>query len=97
MTSSMSTFIAKVGNAISAGSIPMILMITGYVENVEQSDSVKNWILILISLLPAASMLLCVVPMLFYDFVGDKRTKALAELEERRASENSEGTQEVLS
>ncbi len=97
MTSSMSTFIAKVGNAISAGSIPMILMITGYVENVEQSASVKNWILILISLLPAASMLLCVVPMLFYDFVGDKRAKALAELEERRASENGDGTQEVLS
>ena len=86
MTASMSTFMAKIGNAISAGMIPMILLVCGYVENQEQTTYTKNAILMLISLLPAASLLLSIIPMFFYDFVGEKRNKAMKELEERRGN-----------
>ena len=86
MTASMSTFMAKIGNALSAGLIPLILLVCGYVENQTQTVHTKNSILMLISLIPAGSLLLSIVPMLFYDFVGKKREDALKELAERRGT-----------
>ena len=86
MTASTSTFMAKIGNALAAGIIPMVLLISGYVENQVQTTTSKNAILMLISLIPAGSMLLSIIPMLFYDFVGKKREEALKELAERRAA-----------
>ena len=97
MTASMSTFMAKIGNALSAGMIPMILLVVGYVENQEQTIYTKNAILMLISLLPAASLLLSIIPMFFYDFVGDKRDKAMKELEERRAQIKDDDQKEPTS
>ena len=96
MTASMSTFMAKIGNALSAGMIPMILLVVGYVENQEQTVYTKNAILMLISLLPAASLLLSIIPMFFYDFVGDKRDKAMKELEERRAQIKDASIQDAV-
>ena len=84
MTASISTFMAKIGNALAAGIIPLVLMVCNYVENQAQTTSTKNAILMLISLIPAGSILLSVIPMVFYDFVGKKREAALKELEERR-------------
>ncbi len=86
MTASMSTFMAKIGNALAAGIIPLVLLVSGYVENQPQTVHTKNSILMLISLIPAGSLLLSIVPMLFYDFVGKKRETALAELAERRGT-----------
>ncbi len=90
MTASMSTFMAKIGNALSAGSIPLVLMVCGYVENVAQTESAKKAILMLITILPAASMLLSIIPMFFYDFVGKKREDALNELNARREAAKQE-------
>ena len=90
MTASMSTFMAKIGNALSAGVIPLILLLCGYVENQEQTVYAKNAILMLITLIPAASLLLSIIPMFFYDFVGQKREAALKELEERRLAAHKE-------
>ena len=80
----MSTFMAKIGNTLAAGIIPLVLLVCGYVENQVQATHTKNAILMLISLIPAGSLLLSIVPMLFYDFVGKKRETALAELAQRR-------------
>lgn len=38
----------------------------------------------LISIVPAISLLLCTVPMFFYDLVGEKKARITRELEERR-------------
>ena len=35
-------------------------------------------------------MLLSIIPMFFYDFVGEKRERALKELEERRVATHKE-------
>lgn len=96
MTASMSTFMAKIGNALSAGIIPMILLVCGYIENQEQTIETKNAILMLISLLPAASLLLSIIPMFFYDFVGDKRDRAMKELAERRALIKDDSIQDAV-
>lgn len=89
MTASVSTFMAKIGSALSAGLIPFILLLIGYEANVEQTAEVKDGIFLLITLIPAASMLLSIVPMFFYDYVGEKRELALAEIEQKRLeSEN---------
>lgn len=90
MTASMSTFMAKIGNALSAGLIPLMLLVCGYVENQEQTVTAKNTILMLITIIPAISMFLSVIPMIFYDFVGTKRDEALKELAERRGGAKDE-------
>ncbi len=94
MTASTSTFMAKIGNALSAGIIPMVLLICGYVENQPQTTLAKNSILMLISIIPAGSLLLSIIPMLFYDFVGKKREEALNELAQRRAAIKDEAAPE---
>ncbi len=99
MTASMSTFMAKIGNALSAGLIPLMLLVCGYVENQEQTVTAKNTILMLITIIPAISMFLSVIPMFFYDFVGTKRDEALKELAERRGEVKDEvvdASQEVI-
>ena len=95
MTASMSTFMAKIGNAISAGIIPMILLVTGYVENQTQTTYTKNSILMLISLIPAASIFLSIFPMFFYDFVGKKRETAMQELEARRNAQEQPKVEDI--
>ena len=87
MAASMTTFLAKVGSAIALGIIPLILMIVDYKADQVQSEGAKKGIFMLITIIPAISMFLCTIPMFFYDFVGEKREKALVELAQRREQE----------
>jgi sugar (glycoside-pentoside-hexuronide) transporter len=96
MMASMSTFVAKIGNAISAGSIPLILAVSGYEANVVQTVKTKNCILALISIIPAISLFLSAIPMFFYTFVGKKREQALLELKERREKAEENNIEEVV-
>lgn len=87
MAASMTTFLAKVGSAIALGIIPLILMIVDYKADQVQSEGAKKGIFMLITIIPAISMFLCTIPMFFYDFVGEKREKALVELAQKREQE----------
>lgn len=84
MTASMSTFMAKIGSALSAGLIPFILLLVNYESNQVQSEEAKEGIFLLITLIPAASMLLSTIPMFFYDYVGKKREQAIEEINKKR-------------
>lgn len=87
MAASMSTFLAKVGSAIALGVIPLLLLLVDYQADQEQTEAAKKGIFMLITLIPAGSMLLSTIPMFFYDFVGKKREDALLELEKTRSQE----------
>ena len=50
----------------------------------EMGHEVRQGMFSLISIVPAISLLLCTVPMFFYDLVGEKKARITRELEERR-------------
>jgi len=53
----------------------------------EKLSSVRGGMFSLVSLVPAISLLVCVIPMLFYDLTGEKKERVMRELAERRAKE----------
>jgi sugar (glycoside-pentoside-hexuronide) transporter len=85
------TFMNKIGAAISTGLIPVLLIIIGYVapdKRPEGYDVPSLGLLIIFALVPAVSMLLSTIPMYYYDFIGEKKDKIMAELNEIRKKEN---------
>ncbi len=55
------------------------------VPTAQNIADVRNWIFIMITLIPAAGMLLTCIPMAFYDYSGKKKEKIRAELDVIRA------------
>jgi len=49
--------------------------------------SVRAGFFSLVSIVPAVSLLVCIVPVLFYDLTGEKKARVVRELAERRARE----------
>lgn len=85
------TFMNKLGAAISAGLIPILLIIIGYVAPEKRPDGYiipRLGLLAIFALVPAVSMLLSTIPMYYYDFVGEKKKQILSELAEMRRKEN---------
>lgn len=85
------TFVNKMGAAISTGLIPLLLIAIGYLAPEKRTPDYqipRLGLLVIFSLVPAVSMALSTIPMYFYDFVGAKKEKALAELAEIRVREN---------
>ncbi|MFA5450327.1 MAG: MFS transporter, partial [Clostridia bacterium] len=85
---STQTFMNQLGAAISAGLIPLILEIVRYNKPINdelqpQTDGAKLAIFIMITLIPGISLLISVIPMLKYDYVGEYKERILAELKER--------------
>lgn len=77
--SSAVSFVAKVAAATAAGVLPLALELSDYIQPVtvdgvtviaEQSESAKNAIFMLMSAIPAISLVLSALPMFFYPIEG---------------------------
>lgn len=91
---SFQTLMNKLMTALQVTVVAFMLVLINFVQPVKvldeiiiqpQSETTLNGIFLMITLLPIIGWILCVIPMKFYDFIGDKRMLAHKELSERRA------------
>lgn len=96
---SFQTLMNKLMTALQVTTTSFMLGIIGFVAPLEidneiiiqpQSASALNGIFLMITLLPAIGWIICVIPMIFYNFVGENRAKAHRELMARREANNAE-------
>lgn len=88
------SFVTQFSNAIATSFIIVMYMIVnldvGAINSdvtanpLEMSDTIRQGMFSLVSLVPAISLLLCTVPMFFYDLVGKKKERITRELEAQR-------------
>lgn len=92
-------FINKIGSALSTCGIIIMYMIIGFEPSQMLSSSVviaaneltrtQNFaVFALVSVVPGVSMLLCAIPMFFYNISGKTKDEMIAKLEAKRAEEN---------
>ncbi|MFD0618365.1 MFS transporter [Paenibacillus sp. GCM10027629] len=81
---SSNSFVTKFATAISAGLIGIILSITNYVPNVQQQAGTLMGIHASMSIVPAITVLISILPLLFYDLNNKKHTEIVAMLKETR-------------
>lgn len=94
MGSAIQSFVNKLGNAVSTSFIVLMYMIVNLdVANIsskitanplEMSEGIRTGMFSLVSLIPGISLLLCIIPLFFYDLVGEKKDKITRELEQQR-------------
>ncbi len=94
MGSAIQSFVTKFGNAISTSFIVLMYMIVNLdvasinaditANPLDMSSTIRSGMFSLVSLIPAISLLLSIIPMLFYDLVGEKKERITRELEEQR-------------
>ena len=61
---------------------------TSYTVNpLTMSHGIRVGMFSLISIVPGISLLLCMIPMFFYDLTGDKKERVTKELAEKRVKE----------
>lgn len=93
--SSTQSFINKLGNALATCFIVVAYLIfsidpasivasAGTINPLDMPKNVRFGMFTLVSLLPGVSMLLCTIPVFFYDLVGKKKNKVLIELATQR-------------
>ncbi|MBR5496454.1 MAG: MFS transporter [Clostridia bacterium] len=84
-------FINKIGNAFATSGIVIMYMIIGLkpeqmlsstavVAATEMPDNLRFAMFTLVSIVPGISMLLCSIPMFFYDLTGEKKKQVIADL-----------------
>lgn len=80
------TFANKLITAFGAFAVGMVLATTGYIAGAEQTQEAKDGIFLVMTLFPAFSCLLMLIPMKFYS-LSDKKLAAInTELEARDAN-----------
>lgn len=94
MGSAIQSFVTKLGNAISTSFIVLMYMIVHLdvasisakvtANPLEMSETVRTGMFSLVSIIPGISLLICIIPLFFYDLVGEKKAKITKELEEQR-------------
>lgn len=94
MGSAIQSFVNKLGNAVSTSFIVLMYMIVNLdVANIsskitanplEMSEGIRTGMFSLVSLIPGISLLLCIIPLFFYDLVGEKKERITKELEQQR-------------
>ncbi|MDE5670993.1 MAG: MFS transporter [Eubacterium sp.] len=94
MGSAVQSFVAKLGNAVSTSFIVLMYMIVNLdVANIsanvtanplEMSETIRTGMFSLVSIIPGISLLICIIPIFFYDLVGKKKKQITKELEEQR-------------
>lgn len=100
MGSSIQSFVTKFGNAIATSAIILMYIIVDLdvstisakvtANPLEMDASVRTGIFSVISLIPAISLLLCIIPMFFYKINGEYREQMEKELAEQRAARGIE-------
>ena len=90
------TFVNKIDNALATTFIIAMYMIVGlnvgdvaagsteFMNPVELPDKIRNGMYMLVTLIPAVSLLLCTIPMFFYKLSGERKEKMLEELKRSR-------------
>lgn len=94
MGSAIQSFVTKFGNAISTSFIILMYIIVDLdvasfsakvtANPLDMSHSVRNGMFSVVSLIPAISLLVCIVPMFFYNITGEFKEKMERELAEQR-------------
>lgn len=94
MGSAIQSFVTKLGNAISTSFIVLMYIIVNLdvasinanvtANPLEMSSTIRTGMFSLVSIIPGISLLICIIPVFFYDLVGDKKKKITKELEEQR-------------
>lgn len=100
MGSAIQSFVTKFGNAIATSAIIFMYIIVDLdvstisakvtANPLEMDASVRSGIFSVISLIPAISLLLCIIPMFFYKINGKYREQMEKELAEQRAARGIE-------
>ena len=96
---SFQTFMTKLAAGLAAGVTSIVLVVVKFQKPLElpggdilpivQDGTVLTGLFALISLVPAIACLVSIIPILFYDFVGEKQQKILAELRDNRAKRDN--------
>jgi len=94
MGSAIQSFVTKLGNAISTSFIVLMYMIVNLdvasisakvtANPLEMSETIRTGMFSLVSIIPGISLLICIIPLFFYDLVGEKKSRITKELEEQR-------------
>lgn len=100
MGSAIQSFVTKFGNAIATSAIILMYIIvdldfskigTAYTANVNELTSFqRQGMFSIISLIPAISLLICIIPMFFYNITGEYREEMEKQLAEQRAAKGIE-------
>ena len=98
--SAIQSFVTKFGNAIATSAIIVMYMVVKLdvasisakvtANPLEQTHLVRNGMFSIISLIPAISLAICIIPMLFYNITGETKEKMEKELAEQRAEKGIE-------
>ena len=94
MGSAIQSFVTKFGNAISTSFIILMYIIVDLdvasfsakvtANPLDMSESVRNGMFSVVSLIPAISLLVSIIPMFFYKLTGEYRDKIERELAQQR-------------
>jgi sugar (glycoside-pentoside-hexuronide) transporter len=100
MGSAIQSFVTKFGNAIATSAIILMYIVVGLdvssinasvtANPLEMDASIRQGIFSIISLIPAISLLICIIPMFFYNITGEYKEKMEADLEKQRAERGIE-------
>ena len=81
------TLITKIASALVGVAVAVVLTMTGYVPNVEQSAETMGAFHFVISFLPGIVMMIGAVPIFFYSLTESKHEEIMEELAKRREKE----------
>ncbi len=94
MGSAIQSFVTKFGNAIATSAIILMYIVVDLdvasisakvtANPLEMTQTVRQGIFSIVSLIPAISLLLCIIPMFFYKLTGEYREQMEKELAEQR-------------
>jgi Na+/melibiose symporter-like transporter len=90
------TFTQKFGNALATSTVVLMYMLVrldihnigldSTVDVTALEPAVRGGLFSMVSLIPAISLLLCMIPIFFYDLTGDKKERITQELAQQRES-----------
>lgn len=94
---SMQTFISKIGMAMTAFVVLLVLGTEGYADadKLTGANAPLGGIWMMTTLLSGASTLACCIPLFFYDFTEKKQAECVARIEARKAAKLAESGESV--